>query len=65
MSLVQQINTIIEQMPKRNQRLVLDLVKTMVSPDDILSEEDIKDIEQARAEIAHGDFVKHGDINWD
>lgn len=65
MSIAQQINLIVEQMPETKQALLLALVKTMISPDDILSEEDIADIEQARAEFARGEFVRHEDINWD
>ena len=64
MSLTKQINTIVKQMPKKNQALVLELVKTMASPDDILSDVDIMDIKQARAEFARGEFVRHEDINW-
>lgn len=64
MSLAQQINLIVEQMPEAKQALLLALVKTMVSPDDILSEEDIIDIEQARAEFICGQSVRHEDINW-
>jgi hypothetical protein len=64
MSLANQINTIVEQMPEKNQMLVLELVKTMVSPDDILTDQDIADIRQARAEYGRGEFVRHEDINW-
>ena len=64
MSLAQQINLIVEQMPETKQSLVLALVKTMVSPDDILSEEDIADVEQARAEFVRGESVRHEDIDW-
>jgi len=51
-------------MPKENQALVLELVKTMVSPDDVLTDGDIADIKKARAEFARGEFVRHEDINW-
>ena len=64
MSLANQINTFVEQMPKENQALVLELVKTMVSPDDVLTDGDIADIKKARAEFARGEFVRHEDINW-
>ncbi len=64
MSLAEQINELVEQMPVKNQALVLELVKTMVSPDDILTDEDIEDIKQARAELARGECVRHEDINW-
>ena len=65
MSLTQQIGEIIEQMPERKQALVFELVKTMISPDDYLTDEDIEDILQARAELVSGEFVRHEDIDWD
>ena len=64
MTMAQQISTIVEQLPERNQALVLELVKTMVSSNDILTDEDIADIKQARAEFERGEFVRHEDINW-
>jgi hypothetical protein len=64
MSLAQQINTIVEQLPEKNQALILELLKTMVSSDDILTDEDIADIKQARAEFVRGEFVRHEDIDW-
>lgn len=64
MSLAEQINVIVEQMPEKRQALVLELVKTMISPDDVLTDEDITDIEQARAEYARGETIRHEDINW-
>ena len=65
MSLTEQISMIVEQMPEKNQMLVLELLKTMISPDDILTDEDIADIEQARADYKRGVYVRHGDIDWD
>lgn len=64
MSLAKQINLIVEQMPERKQAVLLELVKTMISPDDILSEEDVAEIEQARAEFARGECIHHEEINW-
>ena len=64
MSLAEQISMMVEQMPQKKQVLVFELLKTMVSPDDILTDEDIVDIEQARAEFARGEYVRHEDINW-
>ena len=64
MTLAQQINVIVEQLPEKNQAILLNLVKTMISPDDVLTDEDIADIEEARAAFALGDFVRHEDINW-
>jgi len=65
MSLAKQINIIVEQMPEKKQILILELLKTMISPDDILTDEDIADIKQARTEFARNEYVKHEDINWD
>jgi len=45
--------------------LVFELMKAMVSPDDILTDEDIADIKQARSDIARGEYVRHEDIKWD
>ena len=64
MSLAQQINTIIEQMPEKKQAIILELVKTMVPSDDILTDEDIEDIKLARAAFARGEFVRHEDVDW-
>jgi hypothetical protein len=64
MSIAEQINVIIEQMPEKRQTLILELVKTIISPDDILTEEDITDIEQARAEFARGEAIPASVINW-
>ena len=64
MSLSKQISDIVEQMPEKNQELVLELVKTMVSADDILTDADVADIKRARAEFARGDYVRHEDIDW-
>ncbi|MDR2902916.1 MAG: hypothetical protein LBU77_00165 [Clostridiales bacterium] len=64
MSVAEKISMIVAQMPERNQTLVLELVKTMISPDDILTDEDIADIKQARSEFARGEFVRDNEINW-
>jgi hypothetical protein len=65
MNMTEQISAIIEQMPEKKQILVFELVKTMISPDDILTNEDIEDIRQARAEYARGEYTRHEDIKWD
>ena len=64
MSLANQISLFVEQLPERNQIILLELVKAMISPDDLLSDEDIADIEQARAEYARGETIPHEAINW-
>jgi hypothetical protein len=51
-------------MSEKNQILVLELLKIMASPDDILTDEDIADIKEARAEFARGEYVRHNDIDW-
>ena len=44
--------------------LVFELVKTMISPDYILTNEDIADIRLALAEFIRGEYARHEDINW-
>ena len=65
MSITEQIHVMAEQMSKKNQMLVFELMKAMVSHDDILTDEDIADIKQARSDIARGEYVRHEDIKWD
>ncbi|MCL2500880.1 MAG: hypothetical protein FWE90_11195 [Defluviitaleaceae bacterium] len=64
MSTAQQIGSMLEQMPERKQSLILELIKTMISPDDYLSNDDIADIQQARLEYARGEYVREDEINW-
>ena len=64
MDIVSQINSSVKQLPQKNQLLILELIQSMIHPDDFLSEEDIKDIKQAREEIARGEYVRHEDIDW-
>ena len=45
-------------------KFYMELIKTMISPDDVLSEEDIKNIKQARLEFTEGILVRHEDIDW-
>jgi hypothetical protein len=63
MSVAQQITLIVEQLPETEQRLILELVRR-ISPDDILTSEDIADIEEARAEYARGETIQDAAINW-
>ena len=65
MSITEQINIIVEQLPEKRQSLILELIKAMISPDDILTDEDIADIEQARAEFERGEAIPASIINWD
>ena len=41
------------------------LTKTIISPDDNITEEDVTDIEQTRAEHARGEAIPANAINWD
>ena len=63
MSLTQQINLIVEQLPEAEQLLILELVRR-INPDDVLTPEDIADIQEARAEYARGETVPDNAINW-
>ena len=64
MTIAKQINSFIEQLPEKSQTIILELVKTMISSDDILTDEDIADIKQAREEFAKGDAIPHNAIDW-
>jgi hypothetical protein len=64
MSLAQQINLIVEQLPETEQKLILELVRR-INPDDILTPDDIFDIEEARMEYARGETIPDSSINWD
>ena len=63
MSIASQINFMIEQLPETEQKLILELVRR-INPDDILTADDITDIEEARAEYARGETVSDTAINW-
>ena len=65
MTLAREINVLVEQMPKNKQSLLLELIKSMISLDDFLTDDDIADIKQARAEFSRGEYVRHQDINWE
>jgi len=65
MSVAKQISLLVEQIPEKSQNAILEILKSMVSFDDVLTDEDINDIKQARAEIASGDFIRHEDIDWE
>lgn len=62
MSIAEKINLLIEQMPENKQTVLLELVKTMVEPDDILTDEDISDIKRAREEFARGEYLTHEEV---
>ena len=54
-----------DEMLEKRQFLILKLIKIIISPEDILTEKDIADIEQARAEYARGEAMPASTINWD
>ena len=63
MSIAQQINLIVEQLSEIEQKLILELVRR-INPEDILTPEDINDIEEARAEYAKRETIADNAINW-
>ena len=63
MSIVQQINLMVEQLPEIEQRLILELIRR-INPDDNLTADDIADIEEARAEYERGETVTEAAIKW-
>ena len=63
MSLAVQINKLVEQLPKSEQMLVLEIVKRFI-PDDMATPDDLADIAKAREEYRRGKTVNHNDIDW-
>ena len=63
MSIAQQISLMVEQLPPVEQKLILEIVRR-INPDDVLSADDISDIEEARAEYVRGESVAEANINW-
>jgi len=64
MTLSKQISSFVEQMPEENQIILLELVKTMISSDDVLTDEDLEDIKNARQEYADGETIPYSAVNW-
>lgn len=65
MSVAEQINLLVTQLPEKDQTLVLELVQRMApDPDDVLSAEDLADIEEARREYERGECIPLEAINW-
>ena len=63
MTLSKQIQIIVEQLPETEQKLIYELIKR-ISPDDVLSSDDMDDIIEARAEYSRGETVTADKINW-
>lgn len=60
----EQLNEMIECLPESEQILVLEIVKRFL-PGEAASQEDLADIQAARAEYQNGETVSHDAINWD
>lgn len=60
----EQLVTVIDNLPETEQTLLLEIARRFIS-DDAATEQDIIDIEKARAEYAAGETVAHSAINWD
>ena len=63
MSIASRISMMVEQMPVAEQKLVFELVRR-ICPDDVLTHDDIADIEEARAEYATGKTAPESAICW-
>jgi len=62
-ALVEQINTMVEQLHEPEQVLVLEIVKRFL-PDDVATPDDLIAIASAREEYRRGETVRHDDIDW-
>ncbi|MCL2621057.1 MAG: hypothetical protein FWD97_09020 [Defluviitaleaceae bacterium] len=64
MTLTNQTILLMNELPENKQQAILTIVQSMVDPDDHLTEEDIADILEARAEFSRGEYIRHEDIDW-
>jgi hypothetical protein len=60
-STAKQIANMVEMLPVKEQSLIFELVSRLL-PDDIATPEDIKAIEEARAEYARGETISLEDV---
>lgn len=59
----EQLVGVIDCLPEQEQSLLLEIARRFL-PDDTVTPEDLRDIQQARAEYARGETPPHEAINW-
>jgi hypothetical protein len=59
----EQLVGVIDCLPEQEQSLLLEIARRFL-PDDTATPEDLRDIQQARAEYARGETIPHEAINW-
>lgn len=59
----EQLVGVIDCLPEQEQSLLLEIARRFL-PEDTAAPDDLRDIEQARAEYARGETIPHGAINW-
>ena len=64
MSLVNQIALMVDTLPAPKQNALMTIIQSMIDPDDHLTEEDVRDIREAREEFARGEYVRFEDVKW-
>ena len=60
----EQLIGVIDCLPEQEQSLLLEIARRFL-PDDTATPDDLRDIQQARAEDVSGETVPHEAINWD
>ena len=60
----EQLVDVIDCLPETEQSLLLEIARRFL-PDDTATTDDLRDIQQARAEYSRGETVPHSAINWD
>mgnify|MGYP001037456720 FL=1 len=60
----EQLIGVIDCLPEQEQSLLLEIARRFL-PDDTATPDDLRDIQQARAEYVSGETVPHEAINWD
>ena len=64
MTLVNQVSLLMSELSEEKQNAILTVLQSMVDPKERLTEEDIVDIKEARAEFARGEFYTWEDVDW-
>jgi hypothetical protein len=63
MSVTEQIDYLLGQLPESEKYLLLEIIKRFV-PDDLATPDDLEAIQKARKELKRGETTGHNEINW-
>jgi len=63
-TVAEKICLLLEQLPEQKQNALLLIIQSMVDPEDILTEDDLKDIEISRHDLQRGEYYTLDDVSW-